>query len=478
MVPFSAAVLERPFSAFSAIEAVPPILIAHRRRTSHSDAIVVPKDARRAPNVPTIRMRSVSNGIGDRRRRTNLRSPSAGVPSREATPPVPSPMLRWYHRFPSPSAARPVLLALCTACATDPAPEASAAPEYELVEVRSVGGGMDDGPDAFGRIGGVDFVDGDRLVVLDAANHELRLFDSTGRFLSHAGREGAGPGEIRQPNGVRVAPDGLIWIRDSGNSRYVRFRVDGDSLRQAGEFLLGEGGGGYAVAPSFDGAGRLIHVGLTSDSTGAATLGRFTFGEDGRTPLAKIFVREPTPDSIGQHAVTGAGGVTWFYYAPLAPAFLLAHAPGGEWARTVSSVPAVEWYDASGSLLRRLTLTPERVALSASERALADSAMIHDRQRAGQELPFSVPGQKQPLRTMYFDAAGRLWVEHSVADGAPRLAEIFDTAGERVGRVRWPGEISLVTGAVGRDLIAGVARDDLGVQRVVLLRLQTVAAAE
>ncbi len=390
-------------------------------------------------------------------------------------------MLRSSHHFPSLPGTRALLgvfVALCTACAADDAADPGTAPEYELVEIGSVGGGMDDGPDAFGRVAGVDLVDGGRIVVLDAANHELRLFDSTGRFLSRAGREGGGPGEIRQPNGVRVAPDGVIWIRDSGNSRYVRFRVEGDSLRQAGEFLLGEGGGGYAVAPSFDRAGRLIHVGLTSDSTGAATLSRFTFGAEGRTPLAKILIREPTPDSIGQHAVVGTGGVTWYYYAPLAPAFLLAHAPGGEWARTVSSVPSVEWYDASGALLRRLTLAPERVALSANERALADSALIRDRQRAGQDLPFSVPDDKQPLRTMYFDAAGRLWVEHSVADGAPRLAEIFDTSGERVGRVRWPGGISLVTGAVGSDLIAGVARDELGVQRVVLLRLQPLVAAD
>lgn len=123
-----------------------------------------------------------------------------------------------------------------------------------------------------------------------------------------------------------------------------------------------------------------------------------------------------------------------------------------------------------------MSVTPEPVALSPAERAGADSTITRTREMAGRELPFSMPEYKQPLRAIYFDNAGRLWVEHSVPEGARQLADVFDASGALFGRVTWPAGIDVGVGGIGDDVVVGVARDDVDVQRLVVLRMQAVGA--
>ncbi len=369
------------------------------------------------------------------------------------------------------------LLALAVACADPAADRPAAVAQYELVEVATIGGASDDSPNAFARIAGVGLVPGGRIVVLDNVYHEVRLFASDGRFLSRAGREGSGPGELRRAFGLGVAPDGVIWVRDNGNGRYVRFAVQGDSLVTTSTFTLSEGVQGPGISPTFDASGQLIHLGLAPSATGGdMILTRFTVPVAASAPAARVAVVEPPADSIGQFAVPMASGETRYFYQPYAPSFLQAHANGGDWARAVSSIATVERYDAAGSLMHRVTVTPERVMLSPAEQARADSNIARSRDMAGRELPFSVPAHKQPLRTIYFDHAGRLWVEHSVAEGARRIADVFDARGALFGRVTWPASIDVGAGAMGEELIVGVARDEMDVQRLVVLRMQVVGA--
>ncbi len=374
------------------------------------------------------------------------------------------------------SAARSALVIVLglTAACSDPAVNSTpAVAQYELVETVTIGSASDDGPDAFARIAGVSLVSGGRIAVLDNVYHEVRLFASDGRFLSRAGREGSGPGELRQPFGLGVAPDGTIWVRDNGNARYVRFAVSGDSLVATSTFSLSEGVQGPGISPTFDTTGRLIHLGLAQGSPGGdMMLTRFTVSVDSTAPTARVAIVEPPPDSIGQFSVAMADGATRYFYQPYAPSFLQAHANGGDWARAVSSVPTVERYDMAGSLLHRVAVTPERAALSPAEQARADSNMTRSREMAGRDLPFTVPAYKQPLRAIYFDAARRLWVEHNVPEGARHMADVFDASGAMFGRVTWPAGIAVGVGAIGDDMIVGISRDADDVQRLVVLRMQ------
>ena len=70
---------------------------------------------------------------------------------------------------------------------------------------------------------------------------------------------------------------------------------------------------------------------------------------------------------------------------------------------------------------------------------------------------------------------GRLWVERSVADSAPREADVYGENGLLEAIMRWPREVDLL----GLQLVAtsgafalGLATDSLGVERVARLRFR------
>jgi len=83
--------------------------------------------------------------------------------------------------------------------------------------------------------------------VMDAGNFRVLQVTSAGEVRRTFGTEGAGPGELRDPRGIRVvdtAGDGYeIWIMDYGNGRLARFDPDGrpvahHGLRSSGSFCV------------------------------------------------------------------------------------------------------------------------------------------------------------------------------------------------------------------------------------------------
>lgn len=70
-----------------------------------------------------------------------------------------------------------------------------------------------------------------RIVVVNRWTQELRVFDTTGAFLSTIGRDGEGPGEFRDPVEVSVLlPDSLV-VWDWGLGRISVFTSDGTFVR-------------------------------------------------------------------------------------------------------------------------------------------------------------------------------------------------------------------------------------------------------
>ena len=69
------------------------------------------------------------------------------------------------------------------------------------------------------------------LYVLDGVHNRVVVFDPNGHVRIIFGREGAALGELRFPLGLTAAPDGKIYIADSGNHRFETFTADGSALR-------------------------------------------------------------------------------------------------------------------------------------------------------------------------------------------------------------------------------------------------------
>jgi hypothetical protein len=87
-----------------------------------------------------------------------------------------------------------------------------------------------DGPpeEMFGRIGDVAPDRHGGVYFFDGQVPALRHFDSTGRHVGVLGRKGAGPGEYQDASlGVRVRPDGRVFLRDPRNGRINVYKPDG-----------------------------------------------------------------------------------------------------------------------------------------------------------------------------------------------------------------------------------------------------------
>lgn len=102
-----------------------------------------------------------------------------------------------------------------------------------------------------------------RIYVADTIQHQLRVYDLSGRFLEIWGGRGFNPGEFNYPGDIDLDANGNIYIVDVMNARIQVLAPDGAALRTFGERGTVRGAfsmpKGIAVSPS-----GLIYV---SDAT-------------------------------------------------------------------------------------------------------------------------------------------------------------------------------------------------------------------
>jgi hypothetical protein len=326
--------------------------------------------------------------------------------------------------------------------------------------------------DEFGLVSGLAVDRAGRIYVADGQFSSLAVFDSTGRHLYNIGRQGAGPGEFNHPCCLAFDRQDGLWLRDTGNGRYNRYSVSDTGARFRGQVVTPSPDVGYAASLTFDQAGRLVNVRPVHGPGDLSDIARLHIDSAGHVVEADTIIGPPQ-DSLGYRPIT-KGNVTFFLHQPYGPDFLVAHAPGGGWARAVSSRYLIHWVVADDTApaitIRRDVIGP---ALSAGERSRADSQLNADATKlglAGSAVPFKVPGAKPPVKNIFFDQTGRLWVELSMAEGEARRADVYDTTGRRLVLAQWPKDVDIGFGYIGDRVAYGVRRDSLGVARVVRVR--------
>ena len=142
--------------------------------------------------------------------------------------------------------------------------------------------GLDNG--MFQHPHGVAVNDRDKIVIADALNHRVQVFDSNGTFLRSFGHLGENAGEFNRPDGLAIDRDGNIFVADSGNNRVQIFSREETYLASFG----GQG--------SLDNQLSSPH-GLSLDSTGNIIVA------DAGNKLIKIF----TPDGRFVMKIGGQG---------------------------------------------------------------------------------------------------------------------------------------------------------------------------
>jgi sugar lactone lactonase YvrE len=94
----------------------------------------------------------------------------------------------------------------------------------------------------------------ERIYVVDAPQHQLRLYDLRGRFLETMGRRGNAPGEFNFPGDIDLDAAGNLYLVDTLNARIQILAPDGTVLRTFGERGTARGSfsvpKGIAVSPS------------------------------------------------------------------------------------------------------------------------------------------------------------------------------------------------------------------------------------
>ena len=130
--------------------------------------------------------------------------------------------------------------------------------------------------------------DRDEIVVADALNHRVQVFDSNGTFLRSFGHRGENAGEFRSSVGVAVNNDRNIFVADNGNHRVQIFSWEGRHL------------GSFGSKGSLD---SQLHFpwGLSLDSTGNVIVA------DSGNNLIKIF----TPDGRFVTKIGGQGSFSF-----------------------------------------------------------------------------------------------------------------------------------------------------------------------
>jgi hypothetical protein len=332
----------------------------------------------------------------------------------------------------------------------------------------------------FARVGGVVADKSGRIYVADASSNDVRVFGPDGRFIYRIGRAGQGPGEFDGPCCLALRDDDrTLWVRDGGNARYMAFTLGDTSAAYRTAVRMAHTDVNRGAPLGFDRAGNLIDIGSLprdrSASDAVPNLGRYHLDTAGRVVSVDTVTRAPN-DSVPIHLVRGKSGtaqVTFYVYQPYGPAELIAHSPTGEWARGISSRYSIAWYGTDGRVVRTLERSLEAPALTATERASAEESIQRDMKRTGLprgQMPYDIPSRKQPLRSLAFDQEGRLWVQHSVPEGAPSRADVYAPDGRFLYEVTWPRRTEL-TGASRGDLVYAVQRDSLDTPSIVRMKL-------
>jgi hypothetical protein len=340
-----------------------------------------------------------------------------------------------------------------------------------------------DGPPEtmFSRIAGAVRLPDGRFAVADGAELRVTVYDAGGRLLHAFGREGEGPGEFGSIRGLWSAGGDTLAVWDSDLRRITRFRPDGTVVR--------------TVAPSYD-ANEPSVAGLRLDGFGGALSG-------GGVALVWITGGRPRPDGLSPdrmafgsfdddgslRAFNGEGTGMLRIYRPGVGGGPYPFSPF-PWIATVRDTVVytdgldgtIRFFAPDGGA-RTVTVDGPRRTLADGWRALDTALEESDAQPISRSIIRITDrslGEVPRHARMFADDAGRIWLkEFDPATDVVLLRRspfvtggrwtIVDTRGAVVARLVMPPDVAPI--AVHGDLMLGIARDELDVERFVVYRL-------
>jgi hypothetical protein len=318
---------------------------------------------------------------------------------------------------------------------------------------------IDGGAEGFHRLSGLASGPEGQLLVLDGGDKRVIAYDSAGREVWRRGREGEGPGEMRQPDGISYV-DGMVVVRDHGTQRLSFWSAAGDLL---GTTPLSEFGfAGYPgwVAP------------LSSHRVVAMTMPRLRPGSAAGLPGAVVIGTRSIPplDTVATFSfpaplMVQAGPVA----LPVMPDFAaypqVTSSPQGHIYVSPDGGYRIERLSAAGQPLHTIVGPPEGPPFTA-----ADRERFIGRLPAGaraEDLPF--PRFLPAVAGLAVSVEGDLLVRTHFRAGETVRWDRWTSGGDYVASMMLPAQFANV--AVRGRRLAVIQTDSLDVPAVGIYRV-------
>jgi hypothetical protein len=324
-------------------------------------------------------------------------------------------------------------VALMAACSGEAGGRKST--QWRLVEDLRIGG-ADTGVTSFNDVRGLAVTPDGGIFVLDYQTQEIRLFDSTGRFVKLVARKGQGPGELSDANGMATGPDGALIVNDPQLRRFSVYDPAGTFVRQ---HTVPGWGYGYRWVGGVDTAGRLYEEFHVRNDT-ASYFRRFSpdFSRTDTLPLPACAL-ELKPSMYlwmvkdkGREIAHGVMGVP---YSPDRVGYVDAR--GHVWCARSDRDDIVEFDLDSRDSVRVVHGGRTAVPISAAQHDSAvASVKTFARQMNDPDPDLSRIGADLPvIRNLTTDDQGRLWVLAGTADTVS-VYDLYDSGGRGLATVR------------------------------------------
>lgn len=131
-------------------------------------------------------------------------------------------------------------------------------PTGELLEDRTLGGTMGQGPGEFGLVADV-VRDAERNYYVSEYGEfdRVQKFSPGGKFVLQWGGHGTDPGQFMRPQHLEIDADGMVWVADSCNHRIVVFSPVGKEIKAWGAHGSEVGQMSYPYCIALDGRGHV-----------------------------------------------------------------------------------------------------------------------------------------------------------------------------------------------------------------------------
>lgn len=347
----------------------------------------------------------------------------------------------------------------------------------------------------FGSIAGLVTDDAGHIYVVDDIADEIRVFDDSGVHLRSFARNGSGPGELKDPSGMVLLPDGRLAVRDFGNSRINVYAPDGTSLTT------------YRIPPGLvtddpmylDRAGNLYTQVVVETGTALLRVGLVRIDTAGAMQDSVLRPEFPDPPLLSAERISAQGRSRSVNLVPFWPSQQFTLSRDGGVISGFSDRYSISVAQGDGTFLRlERDVAPEPVqpaeAEAARERVVRSMQNLDPAWRwNGPEVPLTKPY----FRDLFADVDGRTWVQLSrpgtklppdpaaQPDARGRMPverwreelayDVWDADGTLLGTVVFPPTFEL---RYARGAYAwGTVRDEYDVEYVVRMRFSVARTA-